>query len=132
MLRDRSLPWHTIAETTVFARNAAMLLEKDERDALDAFLANDPRAGDLIEGTGGLRKLRWRAQGRGKRGGVRVIYYHFDETVPLLLLTIYGKGERDDLSMDAKRKLAEQAEVIRQEALRRRAARRVRTALQRR
>ncbi len=53
----------------------------------------------LIEGTGGIRKIRWAREGMGKRGGVRVIYYFHSERIPLYLLTVFGKNERADLSM---------------------------------
>ncbi len=51
-----------------------------------------------MQGTGGIRKLRWSAQGKGKSGGVRVIYYHRNESMPLFLLTLFGKGEKANLS----------------------------------
>ena len=51
-----------------------------------------------MQGTGGIRKLRWSAQGKGKSGGVRVIYYHHNESMPLFLLTLFGKGEKANLS----------------------------------
>jgi hypothetical protein len=60
-------------------------------------LAN-PEAGDLMAGTGGIRKLRWGARGRGKRGGVRVIYYHHSESLPLFLLSVFAKNEKANLS----------------------------------
>jgi len=51
-----------------------------------------------MQGTGGIRKLRWSAQGKGKSGGVRIIYYHHNEYIPLFLLTLFGKGEKANLS----------------------------------
>ena len=68
-------------------------------------LVADPKAGDLIRGTGGLRKIRWQGSGRGKRGGVRVIYYWAGSDDVVLMLLMYGKNERDDLS-------AEQAKIL--------------------
>ena len=59
-----------------------------------------PDAGDLIPGGGGLRKIRWSAQGRGKRGGVRVIYYWAVRQEQILMLLIYAKNERDDLTVE--------------------------------
>jgi hypothetical protein len=55
-------------------------------------------AGDLVQGTGGIRKLRWGLEGRGKRGGARVIYFYHDDAMPLFALTAYAKNERADLS----------------------------------
>jgi len=60
----------------------------------------EPDAGDLIRGTGGLRKIRWEAAGRGKRGGVRVIYYWARKDDVILLLLIYGKAQQDDLTSE--------------------------------
>jgi hypothetical protein len=62
------------------------------------YLAYNPTAGDLIPGTGGVRKLRWGLEGRGKRGGARVIYFHHDAGLPLFALTAFAKNERADLS----------------------------------
>jgi len=59
-----------------------------------------PDAGDLIPGGGGLRKIRWSAQGRGKRGGVRVIYYWAVRQEQILMLLMYAKNERDDLTVE--------------------------------
>jgi mRNA-degrading endonuclease RelE of RelBE toxin-antitoxin system len=66
----------TVVETPGFLREAAAALAETERIELVSFLAANPEAGDVMPETGGARKLRWKAQGRGKRGGVRVIYYY--------------------------------------------------------
>ena len=66
-------------------------------------LASDPLAGDEIPGTGGGRKLRFGAGGRGKRGGFRVIYYLLTDNFPIVAITLYGKNERSDLTEDEKR-----------------------------
>ena len=88
----------TVAETTEYSRRAKKLLSEQERNDLIAFLAARPEAGDLMEGTGGVRKVRWAREGKGKSGGVRVIYYYHNEGIPLYLLTLYGKSEKDNLS----------------------------------
>ena len=62
------------------------------------FLARNPLAGDVIAGTGGVRKLRWALPGRGKSGGARVIYYFHDERIPLFLLDAYAKNQQDNFS----------------------------------
>lgn len=95
----------TVVETAVFRRFAEGLIGEEEVAALIDFLAYRPEAGDVIEGTGGIRKLRWRIPGKGKRGGARVIYYYHSLAVPLLLLTIYGKSDRADMSPDEKRRM---------------------------
>ena len=88
----------TVAEVPEYIRRAEKLLSEHERYGLIEYLAGHPRAGDLIEGTGGVRKLRWRRGGRGKSGGVRVIYYFHSDSMPLYLLTVFGKNERANLS----------------------------------
>lgn len=88
----------TVVETAEFYREADKLIGGEEREALIAYLAEHPAAGDLIEGTGGVRKLRWNRPGMGKRGGARVIYYYHSEVMPLYLLSIYGKGKKDNLA----------------------------------
>jgi hypothetical protein len=72
--------------------------ERRGTGALGDYLAYYPTAGDLIPGTGGVRKLRWGLEGRGKRGGARVIYFHHDAGMPLFALTAFAKNERADLS----------------------------------
>lgn len=88
----------TVAEMPEFSRNAAHLLREDEIQALIGYLAEHPAAGALLAGTGGVRKLRWAREGRGKSGGVRVIYYFHSERLPLYLLTIFGKNEKANLT----------------------------------
>ena len=89
-----------IVETTVFTRQLVNLLTDDEYRELQVALASRPDAGRLIVGGGGLRKVRWAGKGRGKRGGVRVIYYWAVEKDRLLMLLVYAKNVRDDLSTD--------------------------------
>jgi hypothetical protein len=90
----------TVVETTAFARRAEKLLSAEERDELITILAETPEVGDEIPGTGGVRKLRFGAQGKGKSGGARVVYYFFDRDNPLYAVFIYGKGEQADLTPD--------------------------------
>ncbi len=88
----------TVIETPSFLRDAAAALTDEERTEAISFLAANPEAGDIMPDTGGGRKLRWRAQGRGKRGGVRVIYYYHNESVPLFLLNVFAKNEKENLT----------------------------------
>ncbi|HKW54313.1 MAG TPA: type II toxin-antitoxin system RelE/ParE family toxin [Stellaceae bacterium] len=73
-------------------------MHDEERASLVDYLAYNPTAGDLVRGTGGVRKLRWALEGRGKRGGARVIYFYHSADLPLFALTAYAKNERADLS----------------------------------
>lgn len=74
------------------------LLSDDDYAALQQHLAVHPNAGDVVGGTGGLRKVRWTTQGRGKRGGTRVIYYHVVSQDQIRMILIYRKGIKDDLT----------------------------------
>lgn len=92
----------TVIETVPFIRHAEGLLTAEERVVLIDHIARNPEAGKIIQGTGGARKLRWGRAGGGKSGGVRTIYYYHDSDVPLVLLTIYGKGTKATLSAQEK------------------------------
>ncbi|MGH8190585.1 MAG: hypothetical protein ACREP2_03980 [Rhodanobacteraceae bacterium] len=81
-------------ETSVFTRQVLGLLTDDEYVDLQSELAANPLAGDVIQGTGGLRKVRVAAKGQGKRGGARVIYYYASGAAQIRLLLIYTKGPR--------------------------------------
>ncbi len=96
----------TVAELPEYIRAAQKLLTDDERRDIVNFLAAHPRAGDRMEGTGGVRKLRWRRGGQGKSGGVRVIYYVHSEFMPLYLLTLFAKNERGNLTKAQRNELA--------------------------
>jgi hypothetical protein len=85
-------------ETPIFTVDVVSLLTDDEYAGFQEFLAANPRAGNVIQQTGGLRKLRWGAKGSGKRGGVRIIYFHRASGHEIRLLLIYRKGVKDDLS----------------------------------
>ena len=87
-----------IIETSVFTRQVRDLLPDEDYRKLQAALVGNPALGPVIRGTGGLRKVRWAMPGRGKRGGVRVIYHWASEAEQLLMLLVYPKSERDDLS----------------------------------
>jgi hypothetical protein len=73
-------------------------MDDAERAELVNYLAYHPTAGVILPGTGGVRKLRWGLEGRGKRGGARVIYYYHDMEMPLYLVTAYAKNESENLS----------------------------------
>ena len=105
--------WMTVAETPVFIRQAAKIWTDDDRNAFVDFIANNPDAGDLIPDTGGLRKIRWGRPGIGKRGGVRIIYFYHDDSMPLYLLLIYAKAERENWTTDEKQRATALTETLR-------------------
>ena len=96
----------TVAETPLFIAQAEKLFSGEELAAIIDFLAFNPEAGDVIPGTGGIRKVRIAASGRGKRGGARVIYYYHSATIPLYALAVYAKNEKSDLTSGEKKALA--------------------------
>jgi mRNA-degrading endonuclease RelE of RelBE toxin-antitoxin system len=110
---------HTVAETPIFTRRADALLTREERFELIATLAANPMAGDIIPGTGGVRKLRFGGQGRGKRGGFRVIYYVLNDDLPLVAIILYGKNEQSDLTPEEKRGAAAIVAAMKNEIKRR-------------
>lgn len=96
----------TVCEMTVFTRKAEKLWTREEHDEFIDFISQNPDAGDLIEGTGGARKVRWARAGMGKRGGTRVITYFYDETLPVFLFMLFAKNEQSDIGPEDKRDLA--------------------------
>ena len=85
-------------ETTIFTRHLPAHLDDHAYAALQAFLSAHPGAGRVIRGSGGIRKLRWRSKGHGKRGGSRIIYYWLEREDHIYLLTLYGKSAKQDLT----------------------------------
>ena len=102
----------TIVELPEFIKRASGALKPDEKMSIISYLAAHPLAGDLIQGTGGIRKLRWSAKGKGKSSGVRVIYYYHNFTAPLFLLTVFGKGEKANISKAERNELAKMTQLL--------------------
>jgi hypothetical protein len=105
---------HTLCHTAAFERAAKAFTEDELDDALDT-IGRNPECGDLIPGTGGVRKLRIAASGRGKRGGGRIIYFWFDEDNPIYLLFAYPKNQRDDLSAAQRNALKKLTAILKAE-----------------
>ena len=110
---------HTVAETPTFSRQADKLFSEGERRELIDFLAEHPLAGDEIPGTGGVRKVRFGASGRGKRGGVRVIYFFGGGGMPVYALLAYSKSDKTDLSPGERRTVAKLVDTIKRQGRRR-------------
>lgn len=86
----------------------------DERTAAINLIAADPTVGDIIPGTGGIRKVRAALGGRGKRGGARIIYYYHDPDMPIFLLSIFAKSDQGNLSKAERNELAKLTRAIAQ------------------
>ena len=87
-----------IAETSIFTKEITKILTDDEYKALQKFLVANPKGGDVIKGSGGLRKVRWKIKGRGKSGGIRNIYYYHEKESLLLMIYVYEKSKTEDLT----------------------------------
>lgn len=87
-------------ETPTFTKRVLQLMDDDSYASLQAHLARRPESGDLIRGSGGMRKIRWAGSGRGKRGGLRVIYYWWVAKDRISMLLVYPKSAQDDLTAD--------------------------------
>jgi len=99
----------TVVETPTYLRAADAIFSDEEREAIVRTIAAYPEAGDLMPGTGGYRKLRFAHSGRGKRGGVRVVYLYGGEEMPIFLITVYAKSEKGNLSKAEQNALATMA-----------------------
>lgn len=102
----------SVLELASYQRRADELLSTDEQDAVVDLIAHDPTCGDVIPGTGGLRKVRVGLGTKGKRGGARVIYYFYNEDYPLVLMALYAKNEKGDLTARDKKALADSLKEI--------------------
>ena len=94
-------------EAPAFTRHLSEYLDPEQYRRFQHALAADPEMGDIMPGTGGFRKVRWAdaRRGKGKRGGLRIIYYHLSSDFQIWLMTIYGKDEAADLTLNEKKAL---------------------------
>jgi mRNA-degrading endonuclease RelE of RelBE toxin-antitoxin system len=102
----------TVVETPTFTRQCDKIFSLEEKRELIDFLANNPLAGDEIAGTGGVRKVRFAASGRGKRGGARIVYYYLDDILPIYALLAYTKNVQTDLTPEEKAQVSAFVDVL--------------------
>src|SRR5580658_10899255 len=102
----------TVVETPTYLKGAERLFSVQEREGVVAMIAGDPECGEVIQGTGGFRKVRVGRSGMGKRGGARVIYILRNESFPVFLITAYAKNEKDNLTKKERNELAKRADEI--------------------
>ena len=99
---------YSFIETKLFSRLRESYLTDDEYARLQETLIGDPDKGKLVPGSGGVRKLRWSQPGRGKRGGIRVIYYVKNREGLIYMLTLYAKNEEGNIPAHILRKIKEE------------------------
>lgn len=104
-----------IHTTRTYERAVSKLLSDADRRAMEAAIVADPAAPPVLQGTAGLRKLRWAASGRGKRGGIRTIYFRQTGPEAVYLLTAYAKADREDLSPADRKVLTRIVAAIKEE-----------------
>ncbi len=97
-------------ESTIFTKLLPKYLNDDEYRALQWHLLIHPAAGDIVRGSGGVRKVRWAPKGKGKRGGIRIMYYWKELANEIWLLTLYSKSERATISGHVLKQIAEEIE----------------------
>jgi hypothetical protein len=103
---------YTVVETPSFLRAATAIFTAAEREQIVAMVAADPDCGDVMQGTGGFRKVRVRRGGAGKSGGARVIYILRSADFPVFLITAYAKNEKDNLTQAERNALKKRADEI--------------------
>ncbi len=99
----------TIVETAAFKADADKHLSEIQRQTLTASIAENPKCGVVLIGTGGCRKVRFALEGRGKSGSIRVIYSYFGDNLPTFLMALFAKNEKSNLSQKEKSLLAKVA-----------------------
>ena len=102
---------YTVTETTDFVAFAAEVWSDEERLDFIDWISENPLAGDVMPTTGGLRKVRWKREGMGKRGGARVIYYNRLANGDIVLLLVYAKAKFDNIRPEILRKIKEKYDV---------------------
>jgi len=96
----------TVVELPEYIQRASRLLSESEKKGIINYLASPPpQSAAIMQSTGGIRKFRWASGNKGKSGGVRVIYYYHNKLIPLFLLTVFGKNEKDNLSKSERNEL---------------------------
>ena len=103
---------NTVAELPSYRTCAQKHLPANERQNIIDFLAKNPQSGDIIQGTSGVRKLSWGKGDRGKSGGVRIIYYFHSDKLPLYLVTLFAKNERDNLTAQERNDLSKLVDIL--------------------
>ena len=102
----------TVVETPTYLASANKLFSEEERAGVVTLVAADPECGDVIRGTGGFRKVRVARKGMGKSGGARVVYIWRNQRLPVFLIAVFPKNEKENLSMEERNTLRKRADSI--------------------
>lgn len=102
----------TVVELPGYIAKASRLMSKGERSAVIDLVASNPECGDVIVGTGGVRKVRFAKEGRGKSGSYRVVYYFCNDTIPLFLITCFGKSDKGNISQSEKNTIKKLVQLL--------------------
>lgn len=102
----------TVVETPEFINKSEAFMDQQSKDDFISYIASNPAQGDIITGTGGVRKIRWGNKNQGKRSGARIIYYYYNERLPLFLFTAYAKNQKVNLTATEKKTLANIVKAI--------------------
>ena len=94
----RHLMGQTVCEMPEFTRRANKVMTAEDKGDFIDYIAHNPKAGEIMKGNGGVRKVRFARQGQGKSGSYRILYYYHNQRNPLYLFTVFGKGERANIS----------------------------------
>ncbi len=105
----------TVIETAQFIKKAKQIMAQAEKDDLLESIARNPKAGEVIPKTGGLRKLRVAREGQGKSGSFRLIYYYYDKKNPVFLFTVYGKNEKSNITDAEKQAYYKGIQILKKE-----------------
>ena len=109
------MPVVTFVESGVFTRRIAGMLDDESYAEFQQVLARNPEKGPVMEGTGGLRKIRWKLPGKGKSGGIRIIYLYLKLRERIYLVFVFAKDESDNLTASQKTDLKKLVEAIKRE-----------------
>jgi len=102
----------TVVELPSYLRKAEGLFSDEEREEIVTLVSSNPECGEVIQGTGGFRKVRVGRAGMGKRGGARVVYILRDESFPIFPVTVYAKNEKENLTRAERNELAKMADGL--------------------
>jgi hypothetical protein len=105
----------TVIETDAYLSIAAKIMSAEDMEAVVLMISENPTSGDVIPGSGGLRKMRIPLQGRGKRGGGRVIYWYYNAGYPAILMWAFAKNEASDLTPTQKKALVAMSELFKEQ-----------------